>query len=156
MKIFICVLFSLLTINSQASQFKAGIFPALNYNGELTGVFRIDTVVLLGKDFFSVGPYVGIHAQTPQVSDTIYGAAIHIGHAYYFEIQGGVLNRTFTQDRTQKLTGSGMAGNLIFGINLSPSIGIDVVFSTKRISEGSLDKRWIYQLLPIFTLKGEF
>lgn len=135
---------------------KAGIFPALNYNGELTGVFRLDTALLLGGEFFSFGPYGGFHAQTPQVIDTIYGAAIHIGQSYYVEIQGGVLNRTFTQKGTEKMTGSGFAGNLIFGTNLSPAFGIDAVLSAKRISEGSLDKRWIYQLLPMFTLRGEF
>lgn len=143
-------------MSAQAAQLKAGLFPALNFNGELTGVFRLDTALLLHTGFFSVGPYAGIHVQTPQVTDTIYGAAIHIGQFNYFEIQAGVLNRTFTQKGTSTLTGSGFAGNLIYGTNLNSTIGIDAVFSVKRISEGSLDKRWIYQLSPMFTLRREF
>lgn len=156
MKIVVCVLFSLFSIDVQASEIKAGIFPVLNFNGELTGVFRLDTALLLGEDFFSAGPYAAIHSQTPQVTDTIYGAALHIGQTQYFEIQGGILNRTFTQKGSQKMTGSGLAGNLIYGVTLSPAIAIEAVFSAKRISEGALDKRWIYQLLPMFTLRGDF
>ena len=156
MRFFVFLSIALLSVQVHASQIKAGIFPGLNYNGELTGVFRLDTVFLLGGESFLIGPFGGVHTQSPQVTDTIYGAAIHVGKDYYFEIQGGILNRTFTQRGSQTLNGSGYAGNLVFGIILSPALGIDVVASAKRISEGTLDKRWIYQVLPMFTLRGDF
>lgn len=151
----ISLIFMALSASSDASQIKTAVFPAMNYNGELTGVFRLDTVLLIGDNPFFIGPYFGLHTQSPQVTDTMYGGALHIGSDHYFELQGGVLNRVFTQTGTQTLTGSGYMGNMVFGINMSPHLGFDIVFSAKRISEGTLDKRWIYNLLPMFTVRGD-
>lgn len=154
MRAIIFALLTLLSFGSSASQLKAGVFPALSYNGEASTLFRLDTVFLLGGDSFSFGPYVGLHAQSPQ-TDIIYGGAIHIGNEYYAELQAGILKRTFTQASGDTLTGNGVAGNLIFGVSLSSHLGVDVVLSGKRISDGTLDQRTIYNLLPMFTIRGE-
>ena len=132
------------------------MFPGFGYSGQAIGVFRADTSLLLGSDFFSAGIYGGYHHFSPQATDTSYGLALHIGNDWYFELQAGVFYRAFEQTGTDKLTGNGYAANLIFGKKLNNYIGIDATLSGKRISNGSLARRTIVDLLPMITIRSEF
>jgi len=156
MRSLLILLIYLASAVASASQIKLALLPGFSHRSQAVGVLRADAVLLLGGEMFSIGPYAAVHLQLPEQSDTIVGGAIHVGGSYYVEIQAGALHRRFFQIGTQDLSGSGVAGNLVFGSTLSPIWGLEIVVAAKRISEGTLDRRWTYNLLPMLTLRGEF
>lgn len=133
-----------------------GVLPGLAMRGQTLGVLRLNGRFLIGGDYFWFGPYGDYQSLAPQVTDKAYGGAIRIGHDWYMEAQAGHFERTFKQPGTAKLTGRGFSANLIFGMHLSPHLGVDFALASKRITDGTLDKRWIIDFLPLLTIRGEF
>jgi hypothetical protein len=78
------------------------------------------------------------------------------GLEYYVEAQFGSFRREFHQPGSENLSGKGFAANLIYGQQLSPHFGVDIALTAKRISSGTLDKRWIVDLLPLLSVRGDF
>lgn len=133
-----------------------GVLPGLAMRGQTIGVLRLNGRLLFGGDFIWLGAYGDFESLAPQVVDTSYGGALRVGHEIYVEAQAGYFHRDFQQPGTKDLRGSGGAANLIFGMEVSPHLGVDLVLSGKRISDGSLDKRTIVDLLPLITIRGDF
>jgi hypothetical protein len=155
MKFVIFFIFILKALPSYSSEIKMAIFTGFGHSGQSIGAFRADTVALYGG-YFSAGIFGSYHNFAPQVVDTSYGLALHVGTDWYVELQAGIFNRTFQQVGTEKLVGDGYSGNLVFGMNLSPNLGIDIALSVKRISKGELTKRTIVDLLPLIAIRTEF
>ena len=132
-----------------------GILPGVAMRGQTIGVFRINTRALLGG-FVSVGPFAEYRSLAPQVNDVSYGGAIRVGQTSFIEAQFGYFERSFSQTGSENLKGRGFAGNLIYGMRFSPYLGVDLMLAGKRISSGTLDKRWILDLVPLFSIHGDF
>lgn len=156
LKRFILLASLILHSTSQALVLEAGILPGLAIRGQALGVLRVNSRILIGSEFFKLGPFGDFQSLAPQVIDTSYGAALRIGQDSYFELQGGYFQRRFSQEGTTDLDGKGFIVNMIYGLHLSPHLGIDVVLSGKRISSGTLDKRTIIDLIPLFTMRSDF
>jgi hypothetical protein len=139
-----------------ATEFQVGVLPGFSARGQAMAVLRLDATLLFGGDAFKFGPYGFFEALAPQVIDTSYGGAIRLGNESYLQIQGGIFRRSFKQEGSPAMSGQGFSGELIYGMHLTPHVGIDVVLSGKRISSGDLDKRWIVDLLPVITVRGDF
>jgi hypothetical protein len=152
----------LLAITTAAAQtratteLQAGLLPSFLLQDGPVGLLRVDTTLLFGGDFIWFGPYAAYEGVSPQVTDTSLGAALRFGNEDYFELQGGYFHRVFEQTGTPAMNGNGFSGSLIYGLHLSPHLGLALVLSGKRISSGTLDKRWIVDLLPLFTARVEF
>ncbi len=139
-----------------ATELQAGVLPGLAMVGQAIGVFRVNARLLFGGDFVALGPYGDFKSLAPQVIDTEYGAALRIGHDFYLEAQGGAFHRQFRQPGSSNLSGNGFVAHAIAGWHLSPHFGVDLDLSAKRIASGSLEKRWIVDLLPLLTVRTDF
>jgi len=139
----------------QAMVVETGVLPGFAMRGQTLGVLHLNSRLLFGTEYFRLGPYAGLRTLAPQVIDTFYGGAIRIGNERYFELQAGLFERKFSQPGTSDLKGKGLIANMIYGMHLSPHLGIDVVLSGKRIDSGSLDKRTIIDLIPLFTVRWD-
>jgi len=135
--------------------FETGALPGFAMRGQTIGVLHLNSRLLFGAEYFRLGPYAGFRTLAPQVMDTSYGGAIRIGNESYFELQAGLFERSFTQPGTSDLKGKGFIVNMIYGMHLSPHLGLDVVLSGKRIASGSLDKRTVVDLIPLFTVRWD-
>lgn len=137
-------------------EFAMSALPGLALRGQALGVLRANGRLLFGGDWFWLGPFGDFESLAPQVIDTAYGGALRIGHEYYVEAQFGSFRREFHQPGSENLSGKGFAANLIYGQQLSPHFGVDIALTAKRISSGTLDKRWIVDLLPLLSVRGDF
>jgi len=141
---------------TQALELQSAFLPTFLYRQGPVSVLRADLTLLTGTDTIQLGPYASYEGITPQVTDTTEGAALRIGHDNYAEIQAGYFQRTFSQKGTPTETGKGFAATIAYGMHLSPHLGVAIDLSGKRITNGALEKRWIIDLLPLFTARVEF
>ncbi|MGE3758079.1 MAG: hypothetical protein AB7H97_09995 [Pseudobdellovibrionaceae bacterium] len=153
---FILLSLLLLQLEAYASQATLSVLPGFAVRGQMLGVLRMNGRFLMGGDWISIGPYGEYESLAPQVVDTSYGAALRFGHESYVELQAGYFRRDFQQPGTPQKDGKGFSANVIYGIGLSPHFAVDIALAGKRIASGSLDKRWIIDLLPLIAIRGDF
>ena len=139
-----------------AATLQTGVLPGFSMRGQAIGVMRMNARFLFGGDFFKIGPYGDFQTLAPQTVDSSYGGALRLGIESFVELQMGYFSRSFKQEGSEDKNGKGLAANLIYGMNLSPHLGVDVTLSAKRISSGSLDKRLIVDLLPLIAIRSDF
>lgn len=157
--LFILTAVGALSFGEQASaavELQTSFLPSYLYRLGGVAVLRADTTLLIGGDYFWIGPYALYEGVDPQATDTSYGAAIRIGHDEYFEIDAGYFQRVFAQTGSLALTGTGYSGSLVYGWHLSPHLGVSLAATAKRISSGTLEKRTTIDLLPLFSMRVEF
>lgn len=153
MRRFLLLICLLLGLRAEAIELQMGVLPSFQYRNGFVGLLRTDLTLLFGTDFYKLGPFAMYQGISPQVTDTSYGAAIRIGNEAYFQLQGGYFHRVFNQTGTGTLNGKGFAAGLVGGWHISPHVGVDVVLSAKRIDSGTLNRRWIVDLLPLITFR---
>ena len=138
-----------------ATEIKSNFLPSFAAVGKADIVFSSHNTILFGTSGFYFGPYGAWETISENVTDHAYGAALRIGEKTFAELQGGYFQRNFSQEQT-KLKGNGFIANLGVGTHLNDVFGVTVFASGKRIESGTLDKRWIVDLLPFLNLRTVF
>jgi hypothetical protein len=146
---------SVMPASSKAVELQSNFFPSFALAGRLDFILSTHNTVMFGGEGFKAGAYGAFESLSINVVDTAYGAAVRFGEQRYVEIDGGLFQRRFTQPGTH-LTGKGWSANVIYGAHLTPHFGLALFASVKRIQAGDMDRRWIYDLLPFFTLRTVF
>lgn len=146
----------LMALQAQAAtEIKSNFLPSFAAVGKADLVFSSHNTILFGTSGFYFGPYGSWETISGNVTDQAYGVALRIGEKTFAELQGGYFQRNFSQEQT-KLKGNGFIANLGVGTHLNDVFGVTVFASGKRIESGTLDKRWIIDLLPFLNLRTVF
>lgn len=101
-----------------------------------------------------LGAFIGYEKFHADVVDFSTGGMLRYGASGYIELQLGTFKREI-QGFEEKLKGTGFIANIIIGKNISEHISLSLFSTTKRITDGDLEKQWIVDIYPFFGFRME-
>ena len=131
-----------------------------NLNGSFTSLAEDDltlqshNTLALQLDRIYLGAFIAYEKFHADVVDFSTGGMLRYGTSGYVELQLGAFKREL-QGFEEKLEGSGFIANIIVGKNISEHISLSLFTTTKRITDGDLEKQWIVDIYPFFGFRME-